>query len=106
MPCPATMRRRWKRDATAISPNRSARASFSPKCANSWGAAEGSRRLRTPPRILVADDNPTNLEVLRVRLNAPGYSVVTAVGGEAGVRSAPGREPVLVLFAILMPKVD
>src|SRR5436309_67207 len=81
MPCPATMQRRWKRDATAISPNRSARASFSPKCANSWGDAEGSRRLRTPPRILVADDNPTNLEVLRVRLNAHGYEIVTAVDG-------------------------
>ncbi|TMK16480.1 MAG: adenylate/guanylate cyclase domain-containing response regulator [Alphaproteobacteria bacterium] len=106
MPCPATMRRRWKRDATAISPNRSARASFSPKCANSWGDAEGSRRLRTPPRILVADDNPTNLEVLRVRLNAHGYEVVTAVDGEDALRRARELEPDLVLLDIMMPRMD
>src|SRR5260370_13864579 len=99
MPCPATMRRRWKRDATAISPNRSARASFSPKCANSWGDAEGSRRLRTPPRILVADDNPTNLEVLRVRLNAHGYEEGTAVDGEDALRSARELGPDLGLLA-------
>jgi CheY-like chemotaxis protein len=42
MPYPATMRRRWQRDATAISPNRLARASFSPKCTNSWCDAEGA----------------------------------------------------------------
>src|SRR5215471_19799452 len=66
MPYPATMRRRWRRDATAISPNRSARALFSPKCANFSPDVEGGR-LRTPPRILVVDDNLTNLEVLRVR---------------------------------------
>src|SRR5260370_8731035 len=100
------MGRRWKGDATAISPNRSARASFSPKCANSWGDAEGSRRLRTPPRILVADDNPTNLEVLRVRLNAHGYEVVTAVDGEDALRSARELEPALVLLALIMPTPD
>jgi putative tryptophan/tyrosine transport system substrate-binding protein len=31
--------------------------------------------LRTPPRILVVDDNSTNLEVLQVRLSAQGYEV-------------------------------
>src|SRR5262252_7075271 len=106
MPCPATMRRRWKRDATAISPNRSARASFSPKCTNSWGDAEGSRPLRTPPRILVVDDNLTNLEVLRVRLNAHGYEVITAVDGEDALRRARELEPDLVLLDIMMPKLD
>jgi len=62
--------------------------------------------LRTPPRILVADDNPTNLEVLRVRLNAHGYEVVTAVDGEDALRSARELEPDLVLLDIMMPRLD
>jgi hypothetical protein len=36
-------------------------------------------RLRTPPRILVVDDDPTSLEVLRAPLSALGYEVVIAV---------------------------
>ena len=62
--------------------------------------------MRTPPRILVADDNPTNLEVLRVRLNAHGYEVVTAVDGEDALRSARELEPDLVLLDIMMPRLD
>ena len=62
--------------------------------------------MRTPPRILVADDNLTNLEVLRVRLNAHGYEVVTAVDGEDALRSARELEPDLVLLDIMMPKLD
>jgi adenylate cyclase len=52
--------------------------------------------LRTPPRILVVDDNLTNLEVLRVRLNAQRYEVITAVDGEDALRRARELEPDLV----------
>jgi len=50
--------------------------------------------LRNPPRILVVDDNPTNLEVLCVRLNAQGYEVVTAVDGEDALVRARELEPI------------
>ncbi len=62
--------------------------------------------MRTPPRILVVDDNPTNLEVLRVRLNAHGYEVVTAVDGEDALNRARGVAPDLVLLDVMMPKLD
>jgi adenylate cyclase len=62
--------------------------------------------LRTPPRILVVDDNLTNLEVLRVRLNAQGYEVITAVDGEDALRRAREIEPDLVLLDIMMPRLD
>jgi adenylate cyclase len=54
----------------------------------------------------VVDDNPTNLEVLRVRLNAQGYEVVTAVDGEDALKQARELEPDLVLLDIMMPKLD
>ena len=62
--------------------------------------------MRTPPRILVVDDNLTNLEVLRVRLNAQGYEVITAVDGEDALRRARELEPDLVLLDIMMPRLD
>ncbi len=62
--------------------------------------------MRTPPRILVVDDNPNNLEVLRVRLNAQGYEVVTAVDGEDALARARELEPDLVLLDVMMPKLD
>jgi class 3 adenylate cyclase/CheY-like chemotaxis protein len=62
--------------------------------------------LRNPPRILVVDDNPTNLEVLCVRLNSQGYEVVTAVDGEDALLRARELEPDLVLLDVMMPKLD
>jgi len=62
--------------------------------------------LRNPPRILVVDDNPTNLEVLRVRLNSQGYEVVTAVDGEDALVRTRELEPDLVLLDVMMPKLD
>ena len=54
----------------------------------------------------MVDDNPTNLEVLRVRLNAHGYEVVTAVDGEDALNRARGVAPDLVLLDVMMPKLD
>ena len=62
--------------------------------------------MRTPPRILAVDDNPTNLEILRVRLSAQGYEVVTAVDGEDALARARELEPDLVLLDVMMPKLD
>ena len=62
--------------------------------------------MRTPPRILVVDDDPTNLEVLRVRLSAQGYEVVTAVDGEDALRRARELKPDLVLLDVMMPNLD
>ena len=62
--------------------------------------------MRTPPRILVVDDDPTNVEVLRVRLSAQGYEVVTAADGDEALQRARTLEPDLVLLDVMMPKLD
>jgi adenylate cyclase len=62
--------------------------------------------LRTPPRILIVDDNPTNLEVLQVRLKAQGYELVTAVDGMDALAKVREFEPDLVLLDVMMPKLD
>jgi adenylate cyclase len=62
--------------------------------------------LRTPPRILIVDDNPTNLEILRVRLTAQGYEIVMAADGLEALAKARELDPDLVLLDVMMPKLD
>jgi adenylate cyclase len=63
-------------------------------------------RLRDPPRILAVDDMPENLEILRVRLEANGYEVMTAADGEEGLEAVRSLLPDLILLDIMMPKRD
>ncbi len=62
--------------------------------------------MRTPPRILIVDDNPTNVKVLQTRLAAEGYEIITAADGEEGLSAAKRETPDLILLDIMMPKLD
>jgi class 3 adenylate cyclase/CheY-like chemotaxis protein len=55
---------------------------------------------------LAVDDIAENLEILRVRLEAHNYEVVTAVDGEDGLEKARACRPDLILLDIMMPKLD
>ena len=39
--------------------------------------------MRPVPRILIADDNPANVDILRTRLSGHGYEIITANDGGA-----------------------
>ena len=62
--------------------------------------------MRSPPRVLVVDDNELNVDILRTRLLAGGYEVITASDGEEALAAARGQLPDLILLDIMMPKVD
>jgi class 3 adenylate cyclase/CheY-like chemotaxis protein len=62
--------------------------------------------VRTPPRILIVDDNPTNVKVLQTRLAAEGYEILTAADGEEGLAAARQHTPDLILLDVMMPKLD
>lgn len=62
--------------------------------------------MREPPLILAVDDTPENLEILKVRLEANGYEIVTAADGEEGLAKTRELKPDLVLLDIMMPKRD
>ena len=38
--------------------------------------------MRTPPLILIVDDNPTNVDILHTRLASHNYDILTAADGE------------------------
>jgi serine phosphatase RsbU (regulator of sigma subunit) len=62
--------------------------------------------MRTPPLILIVDDNPANVEILQMRLTAHGYDIITAADGQAGLTTARDRKPDLILLDIMMPRLD
>jgi serine phosphatase RsbU (regulator of sigma subunit) len=62
--------------------------------------------MRTPPLILIVDDNPANVEIFQMRLAANNYDIITAADGEAGLAMARERQPDLILLDIMMPKMD
>lgn len=62
--------------------------------------------MRTPARILVADDNADNRDIFRARLAAHGYDILTASDGEAALALAREQRPDLILLDIMMPKLD
>ncbi len=62
--------------------------------------------MRTPPLILIVDDNPANIDILEARLLANKYNVITATDGEEGLNKARDQKPDLILLDIMMPKID
>ena len=57
-------------------------------------------------RILVVEDNPLNLKLVRDVLTVSGYEVVAAPSAEEGVTLAATCEPDLVLMDIQLPGMD
>ena len=62
--------------------------------------------MRTPPRILAVDDDPSSLEVVRARLASQGYEVLTATDGEQALTDVREQAPDLLLLDVMMPRMD
>lgn len=57
-------------------------------------------------RILVIEDTPANLELMRYLLSAFGHTVLTAVNGSDGIALAQSERPDLVVCDIQLPVLD
>lgn len=57
-------------------------------------------------RILVVDDDPDIVTVVSHNLEAEGYKVLTALGGEAALEIVRSEGPDLVILDIMMPGKD
>jgi DNA-binding response OmpR family regulator len=58
------------------------------------------------PVVLVADDDPDILSLIRLRLELDGYDVVGASDGEGALATALEQRPDLALLDVTMPKLD
>ena len=56
--------------------------------------------------VLVVDDDPKILELVRAYLQRAGYAVVTAVDGEDALRKIETHRPNLVVLDVMLPHVN
>jgi CheY-like chemotaxis protein len=61
---------------------------------------------RPAPLVLVADDNPINLEVISGTLASEGLDVAVACGGQEVLEMVGQEAPDLILLDVLMPVLD
>ena len=57
-------------------------------------------------KILIVDDEPDFLDVMRTRLEANDYEVTTAASGEDAINYVKNSKPDAVLLDVLMPGID
>ena len=57
-------------------------------------------------RLLVIDDNPQNVLLIRGQLEREGYVVDSALNGQEGLDLALAQAPDLILLDIMMPGLD
>jgi two-component system, OmpR family, alkaline phosphatase synthesis response regulator PhoP len=57
-------------------------------------------------RVLLVDDEPAIVEILKMRLEHNGYEVITAYDGQEALEKARTLAPSLILLDIMLPKLD
>ena len=57
-------------------------------------------------KVLVADDEPDILEILKYNLTNEGYDVVTAKDGDEALEKIRRFQPDLIVLDVMMPKVS
>lgn len=58
------------------------------------------------PRILIVDDEPDLVAVLRMGLQMEGFEVLDAADGEEGLKRAQQERPDLMLLDLMLPRMD
>lgn len=58
------------------------------------------------PRVLIVEDDPDTLVILRVNLNASGIEPILAGDGRTAIARIQAEDPDAVLLDVLLPGVD
>lgn len=59
-----------------------------------------------PPRILIADDNQQNVELMEAYLSSLDCEIATSYDGEQTLKAVEAFKPDLILLDIMMPKLS
>lgn len=57
-------------------------------------------------RILIVDDEPDIVEVLKQRLIGAGFEVIIAEDGYMGLETARREKPDLIILDLMLPKIE
>jgi CheY-like chemotaxis protein/two-component sensor histidine kinase len=61
---------------------------------------------KTVYNILIVDDNPVNIDVLRHYLNLEHYQILAVTSGEKALKLAARVKPDIILLDVMMPGID
>jgi signal transduction histidine kinase/HPt (histidine-containing phosphotransfer) domain-containing protein len=61
---------------------------------------------KKPVNILIAEDSPTQAELLKHTLERRGYRATIAVNGRQALESARAHKPTMLISDVLMPEMD
>ena len=56
--------------------------------------------------IMIVDDNPVNLKLVRILLTKQGYTVCTAMDADEALVTLEGVHPRLILMDVQLPGID
>jgi two-component system alkaline phosphatase synthesis response regulator PhoP len=62
--------------------------------------------MKRPAKVLIVDDEPDILLLLRIDLEGEGYETLLAADGETALRRIVDEQPDVVLLDVMMPVVD
>jgi len=62
--------------------------------------------MKSPRRLLIIEDDPIIVDVLKLRLETSGFECISAESGEAGLKSFYSYQPDLVLVDVGLPGID
>ena len=62
--------------------------------------------MTRPAKVLIVDDEPDILLLLRIDLEAEGYNTLLAADGETAIKRILEERPDVVLLDVMMPVVD
>ena len=62
--------------------------------------------MKRSQRVLIVDDEPDVLLLLRIELEAEGYETLLAADGETAIRRILEERPDIVLLDVMMPVID
>ena len=57
-------------------------------------------------RILIVEDEAGLVEMLKMRLEAADYEVISAFDGQEGLDAAKNEKPDLIILDLMLPKMD
>lgn len=57
-------------------------------------------------RILIVDDEAQLVEMVKMRLEAAGYEILSAYDGQEGLSRAKKDRPDLIILDLMLPKMD
>lgn len=67
---------------------------------------KGEVNSKGPYRVLIVDDEPYNIRIIKLKFEKAGYDVITATNGVEGLKKFKQEHPHVVITDVKMPLMD